>query len=92
MSDIERIKFLRENSQENKEFIQVYDNALNLKYYKTVDNIKIDDLTIGELLTNLTDDLNLLKTKNEKLENKVKELEGLIEQLLRGLNLRWEKY
>lgn len=92
MSDIERIKFLRENSKENKEFIQVYDNALNLKYYKTVDNIKIDDLTIGELLTNLTDDLNLLKTKNEKLENKVKELEGLIEQLLRGLNLRWEKY
>jgi hypothetical protein len=88
MSDIERIKFLRENSKENKEFIQVYDNALNLKYYKTVDNIKIDDLTIGELLTNLTDDLNLLKTKNEKLENKVKELEGLIEQLLRGLNLR----
>jgi hypothetical protein len=88
MSDIEKIKFLRENSQENKEFIQVYDNALNLKYYKTVDNIKIDDLTIGELLTNLTDDLNLLKTKNEKLENKVKELEGLIEQLLRGLNLR----
>lgn len=92
MSDIEKIKFLRENSKENKEFIQVYDNALNLKYYKTVDNIKIDDLTIGELLTNLTDDLNLLKTKNEKLENKVKELEGLIEQLLRGLNLRWEKY
>jgi hypothetical protein len=88
MSDIEKIKFLRENSKENKEFIQVYDNALNLKYYKTVDNIKIDDLTIGELLTNLTDDLNLLKTKNEKLENKVKELEGLIEQLLRGLNLR----
>jgi hypothetical protein len=88
MSDIEKIKFLRENSKENKEFIQVYDNALNLKYYKTVDNIKIDDLTIGELLTNLTDDLNLLKTKNDKLENKVKELESLIEQLLRGLNLR----
>ena len=91
MKDIEKLKFMKENTLDT-DYIKVYDNKLNVIGYKPLRDIKMYD---NEKLFKTTIDLmqqnNDLIDDVKDLQKEISETKQLLKKIIERMNLRWKK-
>lgn len=88
MKDIEKLKFMKENTLDT-DYIKVYDNKLNVIGYKPLRDIKMYD---NEKLFKTTIDLmqqnNDLIDDVKDLQKEISETKQLLKKIIERMNLR----
>jgi len=87
MNQIEKLKHFKENEVET-DYIKVYDRSLNKKTYKQLQDIKLNDETLAEILESCREETNKVKKENIRLNKELAELKEKIETIERGLHRR----
>ena len=91
MNQIEKLKHFKENEVET-DYIKVYDRSLNKKTYKQLQDIKLNDKTLAEILESCREETNKVKKENIRLNKELAELKEKIETIESGLHRRWKNY
>lgn len=91
MNQIEKLKHFKENEVET-DYIKVYDRSLNKKTYKQLQDIKLNDETLAEILESCREETNKVKKENIRLNKELAELKEKIETIESGLYRRWKNY
>jgi len=91
MNQIEKLKHFKENEVET-DYIKVCDRSLNKKTYKQLQDIKLNDETLAEILESCREETNKVKKENIRLNKELAELKEKIETIESGLYRRWKNY
>ena len=87
MTDIEKLKHFKSNPK-GFDYLQTYDSSLNKFTYKEIKEIDLDGLSLEVHLSNLEKDVAGLKEQAVKNTNKINELTKLLNEIVKGLNIR----
>lgn len=87
MTQIEKLKHFKENEVET-DYIKVYDRSLNKKTYKRLQDIKLNDETLAEIIESCREETNKVKQENIRLNKELAELKEKIETIETGLYRR----
>ena len=80
------------NNKENTDYITVLDRSLNKETIKPAKEIDIDGKSLNDHIQAQNKIIINLVEKNTELNNKYKELKGILDNIVRGLNSRWKRY
>lgn len=91
MKDIEKLKFMKENTLDT-DYIKVYDNKLNIIGYKSLGEIRMyDNEELFKTIVSLKHSNNDLSYQVDELQLEVSETKQLLKKIIERMNLRWKK-